>query len=75
MFESIRCSVWGHTGETDEEYQWDVPFFPSLIPEECTDGGFASYKWKRCQRCESLLETELVPTAEAPSPIETAPLL
>lgn len=75
MFEWVVCKIDGHTEATETEYHWDVPLYPSLVPDECMRDGFVSCKWHYCSRCGVFLESENVPTEEAPSPIETAPLL
>lgn len=75
MFEWVVCKIDGHTEETETEYHWDVPMYPSRVSDECMRDGFVSSKWHYCRRCGKLLETENVPTEEAPPPIETAPLL
>lgn len=75
MFDNLQCRLRGHSDETTVEYQWDIPTHPSVIPDSHLRGGYVSCEWVRCGRCGRLLESRTIPTEDAPSPVETAPLL
>lgn len=75
MFQYVICKITGHTDKTEVEYQWDIPLRPASVPDECMRDGFVSCKWHYCPRCGDFIKSESVPTDEAPSPTETAPLI
>jgi len=75
MFDRLKCTIFGHSEEFESEYHWDIPLNPAFISDECMRDGFVSCQWDRCARCGDLIETTPVPTEEAPSPVETAPLI
>lgn len=75
MFDQLKCMLFGHSDEVESEYHWDIPLRPYLVSDDCMRDGFVSCEWELCSRCGDLIESKPVPTEEAPSPVETAPLI
>jgi hypothetical protein len=55
---NLKCTLFDHD-QDDGQIFFDIPFFPSSIPDESLRNGYVCKRHFHCRRCDTLLDTEL----------------